>query len=264
MRQVRPPAVAGQFYPDGPVRLARTVGRFLAAAPPVPAGAARPRALIVPHAGYVYSGAAAAAAYARLAPWRDHIHRVLLLGPPHRVAIRGCALSGADAFATPLGEVTVDRTALVSDPAHPWLGTSDAAHAQEHSLEVQLPFLQQTLARFSVVPLLVAERDPQRLGAVLEAWWDDDEALIVVSTDLSHFLPYAAAQRHDQATDASIMMLEPYAIGPEEACGCHALNALLAFARTRHAAIERLALCNSGDTAGSRDRVVGYASYALH
>ena len=161
-------------------------------------------------------------------------------------------------------DVAIDAEAKAVALTLSQVSASDVAHNLEHSLEVQLPFLQQSLASFNVVPLLVADRDPLHVSAVLERWWDADDALIVVSTDLSHFLDYAAARRHDGDTDAAIMAFKPQVIGPEEACGCHALNGLLALAGQRHASIERLALCNSGDTAGTRDRVVGYASYALH
>lgn len=259
---VRPSAVAGSFYPAEPARLRVEVLRLLREARGVPG--ARPRALIVPHAGYVYSGAVAAAAYARLAGWRDSYRRVVLLGPPHRVPVHGLASSAAAAFATPLGLVAVDRAAVTRFESHAGVQPSDAAHAREHALEVQLPFLQATFGEIAIVPLLVGEVAPDALADLLEPWWRDEDSLLLVSTDLSHFLDYAAALRRDGATDATIRALDAFAIGPEQACGCRALNGLLALAARHDARIERLALCNSGDTAGDRERVVGYASYVLH
>ena len=242
---VRPPAVAGSFYPAEPARLRAQVERMLVESR-CPADA-RPRALIVPHAGYV-----------------DSYRRVVLLGPPHRVPVRGLASSGAAAFATPLGSMAVDRAAVSRFESHAAVQPSEAAHAREHALEVQLPFLQATLEDVAIVPLLVGEVAPDTLADLLEPWWCDEDSLLLVSTDLSHFLDYAEAVRRDSATDATIRALDASAIGPEQACGCRALNGLLALAARHGAHIERLALCNSGDTAGDRERVVGYASYVLH
>ncbi|MBX9608930.1 MAG: AmmeMemoRadiSam system protein B [Gammaproteobacteria bacterium] len=258
---VRPPAVAGSFYPAEPARLRAQVERLLSEARC--SADARPRALIVPHAGYIYSGAVAAAAYACLAAWRDSYRRVVLLGPPHRVPVRGLASSDAPAFATPLGAVVVDRATVARFESHACVQPSEAAHAREHALEVQLPFLQATLEDVAIVPLLVGEIAPDALADLLEPWWRDEDSLLLVSTDLSHFLDYAAAVRRDCATDATIRALDASSIGPEQACGCRALNGLLALAARQGAQIERLALCNSGDTAGDRERVVGYASYVL-
>lgn len=260
--RIRPPAVAGLFYPDHADALASTVRDLLAGAPA--SAGPRPRALIVPHAGYIYSGAAAAAAYARLRSWRDDIEKVLVLGPPHRVPVRGVALSGASAFATPLGALSLavdDRDRLLAAPD---VSIDDAAHAPEHSIEVQLPFLKAVLGAVELLPMLVGESAPARVAQLLAPYWDEDGALIVISTDLSHFLDYNAARLRDSETDASIMGLDAARIGPEQACGCRALNGLLYLAAQRKSGIERLALCNSGDTAGDQRRVVGYAAYALH
>ena len=262
MTAKRKPAVAGLFYPAQPAVLRREVQALLAGA--VRAAGPRPRALIVPHAGYIYSGPAAAQAYARLQPWRDTIKKIVLLGPPHRVPVRGIAASSADAFETPLGTVSLDRTAIDAIARNPCVTINDPAHAPEHSLEVQLPFLQTVLGAIEVVPLLVAASDTAQVSELLLPWWETADSLIVISTDLSHYLDHAAAVRRDAATDNAIMRLEHTLIGPEQACGCRALNGLLHLARARRAEIERLALCNSGDTAGSRDRVVGYAAYALY
>ncbi|MGR8920913.1 MAG: AmmeMemoRadiSam system protein B [Gammaproteobacteria bacterium] len=258
----RPAAVADLFYPGNPARLRAEVGSLLGAAPAA-AHAVAPRALIVPHAGYVYSGSAAAAAYARLAARAARIRRVLLLGPPHRVAVSSLAVTSAAGFETPLGTVPIDTRAVSGLVREGVLAVSDAAHAEEHSLEVQLPFLQTVLDDFTLLPVLVGDVRPGVVAALLDPWWDADDALIVVSTDLSHFLDYAGARERDGATDAAIMRLDPPCIGPYEACGCRALNGLLHHARARAAQIERLALFNSGDSAGGRERVVGYAAYAL-
>ncbi|MGE0858764.1 MAG: AmmeMemoRadiSam system protein B [Gammaproteobacteria bacterium] len=259
---VRRPAVAGSFYPAEPARLRAQVERLLSDARRAPD--ARPRALIVPHAGNIYSGAVAAQAYARLTNWRGSYRRVVLLGPPHRLPVRGLASCSATAFATPLGLVALDRAAVTRFESQPGVQAVDAAHAQEHALEVQLPFLQVTLEDVAIVPLLVGEASPIEVADLLEPWWHEGDSLLLVSTDLSHFLDYATAARLDAATDRTIGALDASTIGPEQACGCRALNGLLALAARHRARIERVALCNSGDTAGDRARVVGYASYVVH
>ena len=260
--RIRRPAVAGLFYPDTPAVLRAEVQGLLANASP-PSGP-QPRALVVPHAGYIYSGAAAAQAYARLEPWRERIKHVLVLGPPHRVPLRGLALSSAGAFATPLGDLALDVAAIAHWATELDVAINDVAHGPEHSIEVQLPFLQTVLGDIDLLPVLVADPSPARLAQLLAPCWEREDTLIIISTDLSHFLDYEQARRRDGETDAAIMSLDATRIGPEQACGCRPLNGLLELAAQRAAHIERLALCNSGDTAGSHDRVVGYAAYALH
>lgn len=261
MQHVRAPAVAGSFYPGQSQALAQEVRALLAAAQP-PAALAAPKALIVPHAGYRYSGPTAAAAYACLAAQRDTVRRVVLLGPVHRVPVRGLALPGATALATPLGQVAVDQAALAAVAELPQVVLSPAAHALEHSLEVQLPFLQSVLDDFSLVPLAVGDATPEEVAQVLERLWGGPETLIVVSSDLSHYLPYSTAQATDRDTVERILQLS----GPlthEQACGGTPVNGLLLAAR-RHGLQPRLLdLCNSGDTAGERGRVVGYAAIAF-
>lgn len=255
MRSVRRPAVAGLFYPGDPRRLADMVDGFLAAGAPLESP---PKALVAPHAGYVYSGAMAGLAYATLAPVRDRITRVVLLGPVHRVPVRGLALPGCDAVATPLGEVEVDAAASGLDH----VVTRPDVHAEEHSLEVQLPFLQRALREFVVVPLAVGSATAAEVAGVLDALWGGPETLLVVSSDLSHYHPYAAAKVRDAATvDAVLGLAGP--IAPEQACGAAPLNGLLAAAPRHHVAPVLLGACNSGDTAGDRGRVVGYASFAF-
>lgn len=261
--RLRPPAVAGAFYPGAPGELAAAVDALLAAAPvtaSTPATGAK--AIVVPHAGYCYSGPTAAALYAPLAARRQAIRRVILLGPTHRFAVRGLALPGVDAFATPLGTIPIDAGAVAALANLPQVGTSPAAHAGEHSLEVQLPFLQRVLDAFTLLPLAVGEATPEAVAEVLERLWGGDETLIVVSSDLSHYLPYAEARGIDADTARHILALD----GPLEhhqACGATPLNGLLLAAR-RHGLTPTLVdLRNSGDTAGDRQRVVGYGAFAF-
>ncbi len=265
MEGIRRPAVAGSFYPGGTAALTGMVSDLLAEASaraPTQQAAVQPKAIIVPHAGYIYSGATAARAYAGLAEARQAIRRVVLLGPVHRVAVRGLALPGVARFATPLGEVALDQDAIADIRDLPQVVESAPAHAHEHALEVQLPFLQSVLDDFTLVPLAVGDATPDEVAEVLERLWGGPETLIVISSDLSHFLPYAAAQRIDRATAQHILDLNPV-ITHEQACGGTPVNGLLLAAR-RHGLQPRLvAQCNSGDTAGDRQRVVGYASFAF-
>jgi AmmeMemoRadiSam system protein B len=259
MNSIRPPAVAGMFYPDDAIVLARMVKGFLAAAEPEPL---RPKALIAPHAGYIYSGATAAQAYALLQPLRGIVKRVVLLGPVHRVWTAGLALPDVLAFVTPLGRVELDLEAIASLEGLPQVHDHAAAHMQEHSLEVHLPFLQSVLDDFTLVPLAVGGASPEQVAEVLDRLWGGEETLIVVSTDLSHFLPYDKAQQVDRATVAEILTLEGRLVG-EQACGCHPVNGLLLAAQRHGLTPHLLDLCNSGDTAGDRNRVVGYAAIAF-
>jgi len=258
----RPAAVAGLFYPASPAELRRHVDELLADAAadePPPA----PKALIAPHAGYVYSGPIAARAFAQLAGHAGRIRRVVLLGPVHRVPVRGLALPGTERFATPLGEVAVDSAAAAELRGLPQAVDSARVHADEHSLEVQLPFLQRLLGEFSLLPLAVGDATAAEVAAVLDLLWGGDETLIVVSSDLSHYLPYDTARRVDRATVERIVALEP-GLDHEQACGATPINGLLLAARRRGLTADLLDLRNSGDTAGDRQRVVGYAAVGLH
>jgi AmmeMemoRadiSam system protein B len=260
MQTLRKPAVAGSFYPGQAPVLARDVRALLDAAPTDAAPV--PKALIAPHAGYIYSGPTAAQAYALLEPARTIIHRVVLLGPVHRVPVRGLALSGANVFATPLGDICVDQQAQALLQDLPQVVVSPQAHALEHSLEVQLPFLQLALDDFQLVPLAVGDASSQDVAQVLDRLWGGPETLIVISSDLSHYLPYAQAQRTDRATVDTILHGHP-TLNHEQACGATPINGLL-LAATRHGLHPRLlGLCNSGDTAGDHARVVGYAAVAF-
>lgn len=257
----RPAAVAGQFYPDDAQALRAELHAALAGAHSAPAAHA-PKMLVVPHAGYVYSGPIAASAYALLAPAAGRIRRVVLLGPTHRVALRGLARPTVAAFETPLGRVPLDLAALDALADLPQVVASDAAHAQEHSLEVQLPFLQTVLGAFALVPLAVGEASATSVAEVLERLWGGDETLVVISSDLSHYLPYARACTADRATIERILQFATD-LDPHEACGARPLSGALQVARACGLRARLLDLRNSGDTAGDRARVVGYGAIAF-
>lgn len=265
MSSIRTAAVAGAFYPSSPVGLGHALDQFLSEAGDVGAvpGSRPPKLLVVPHAGYVYSGAVAASAYARLAGARGHITRVVLLGPAHRVALRGLAAPTVQAFETPLGSIVLDADALRGLAAFPQVRFDDDAHALEHSLEVQLPFLQRLLgSEFLLVPLAVGDARPDEVDEVLEQLWGGDETLIVISSDLSHYLPYVDAKRRDSHTLERVLALDED-IEPDEACGARALNGAIRAARRHGLTPHLLDARNSGDTAGDRRRVVGYAALAF-
>lgn len=258
---IRPAAVAGAFYPDSAAALEDIVSLLLMK---VPRGvSSRPKAIVVPHAGYVYSGPIAASIYAPLRKLRDTVERVVLLGPTHRVAIDGLALPSCTSFATPLGEIAVDRRAVDAIRDLPQVVVSAAAHAQEHSLEVQLPFLQIVLGDFSLLPLAVGETTPDAIADVLDRLWGGEETLIVVSSDLSHYLPYDSARAADALTAQRILELEP-TLEQRQACGASPLNGLLLAARRHGLQAQLVDLRNSGDTAGDKARVVGYGAFAFH
>lgn len=255
--RIRPPAVAGMFYPDDPDELVAMVDGMLqqAKVPPI-----APRALIAPHAGYIYSGPIAAHAYATLKD-RD-IQRVILFGPAHRVPLYGLGLPDADAFATPLGTIPLDQTAMAQVASLPGVQINNAAHALEHSLEVHLPFLQRVLPEFTLVPFCVGASTIHDVAGVMDALWDDPKSMIIVSSDLSHYLPYETARQIDAATvDAILALHQP--IEHEQACGATPINGLLEHARRYHLKAKLLDYRNSGDTAGDKAQVVGYAAIAF-
>ena len=257
---IRPPAVAGLFYPDEPHELRAVVQRYLDAAPH---GGQRPKALIVPHAGYVYSGPVAAMAYRRVAGLDPPVTRVVLAGPAHRAHLHGIALPDVTAFETPLGLVPIDTHGASMLRSMPAVSVVNQPHRAEHSLEVQLPFLQVVLGDFSVLPLAVGEVDVEAVANVFDACWGGAETLVVVSTDLSHFLDYDSARSRDALTAKSIIA-QATDLDGEQACGCRALNGLMRVAQSRGLRVEALDLRNSGDTSGDRERVVGYGAFALH
>ena len=256
----RPAAVAGMFYPESAQLLTGAVAEMLdqaADSPPL-----RPKAIIAPHAGYIYSGPIAASVYATLAALRGTVHRVVLLGPTHRVAVDGLAVPTSATFATPLGKVALDRTAIAGIADLPQIVTNDEAHAQEHSLEVQLPFLQMVLDEFSLLPLAVGDASAEEVAEVLERVWGGDETLIVVSSDLSHYLNYDAACLTDSRAARQILDLDP-TLNHQQACGATPINGLLLAARHHKLHGKLLDLRNSGDTAGDKARVVGYGAFAF-
>ena len=257
---VRKPAVAGMFYPANPRELRQMVRGFLKKAK---ASGPVPKAIIAPHAGYIYSGPIAATAYARLVPARDVITRVVLLGPAHRVPFAGLAAPSVDAFSTPLGDIPVDKAGVAQLRALPQIQVLDLAHATEHSLEVQLPFLQEVLAKFTLLPLCVGDTDPKQISEVLDKTWGGPETLIVVSSDLSHYQAYETSQQMDGATSQAIEKLQPEGINYEQACGRLPIQGLLLAAKQRGMKCQTVDLRSSGDTAGPRDEVVGYGAYVF-
>lgn len=257
---VRPPAVAGLFYPDEPDALAAEIDLFLAEAPD---HGLSPKAVVAPHAGYRYSAPVAASAYRGLAAMADRVRRVVLVGPAHRVPLDGLAVSRADFFATPLGRVPIDgegRSRLEDLPA---VVADDGAHVIEHSLEVHLPFLQRLFPEFALLPLCVGRATAEEVAVVIERSWGGHETLVVVSSDLSHYHDYETAHRLDAATTRAVEGLRPEDLGPDSACGARAVAGLLVVARRKGMRAVTLDVRNSGDTSGEKDRVVGYGAWAF-
>jgi AmmeMemoRadiSam system protein B len=263
----RPAAVAGLFYPDDPEELRSMVDADLAAGArnDRTGNAHPPKAIVAPHAGYVYSGPVAGTAYARLGPRRGTVDRVLLLGPAHRVAVRGIAVPGVDAFAGPLGPTPIDADARQQALTCPGVHVDDVAHADEHSLEVHLPFLQRVLGTdgWRVLPLLVGRASPTEVATVLDLLWGGPETLIVVSSDLSHYHRQSVARRLDRRTAEAIVARDVERLDPTDACGAHPLAGLLLAARHHDLDVELLDLRTSADTAGEPSRVVGYGAFAV-
>lgn len=260
-KSVRPPAVAGTFYPSRRSNLLEELNTFLADAKAV---SGRPKALVVPHAGYVYSGPIAATAYALVGRMHPKPTKVVLFGPGHTVAFDGLALPEAAALATPLGEVPLDDEGLLVAGRLPQVRRSDFVHEREHSLEVQLPFLQRVLSDgFSVLPFAVGRATPSEVAEVMDALWGGDETLLVVSSDLSHYLPYDEARLVDRATAKAVEALDFAGLDDDAACGATPMRGLLLAARQRSLAARVLDLRNSGDTAGSHSRVVGYGAFGF-
>jgi AmmeMemoRadiSam system protein B len=257
---VRRPSVAGTFYPADAPRLAAAVRGYLAEAE---AAGPTPVAVIAPHAGYVYSGSIAASAYARLAPLKGRVARVVLIGPAHRLPFRGLAVSGADAFETPLGAVPLDREAIAAISTLPQVKTLDAAFDGEHCLEVHLPFLQTVLGAFKLVPIVAGDASATDVAEVLESLWTGADTLPVISSDLSHYLDYAAARRRDKETSRAIEAMAGERLDWDDACGRVPIAGLLSVAKKRGYAVTTVDLRNSGDTAGPRGEVVGYGAWVV-
>lgn len=261
--KTRAPAVAGTFYPGDEPSIREMLDDQLAEAREKRPAGLRPRALIVPHAGWIYSGPIAASAYTLLEPLRGTIERVVLLGPSHFVPFEGVALPSHDAFETPLGRIPIDRDAMSRLDDLDFVATWDQPHSREHSLEVQLPFLQKLLGEFKLIPIAVGEATAAQVGEVIDRLWGDEHTLIVISSDLSHYEPYDRAREIDETTAAAIDSLSRTDIGPYQACGCRPINGMIHIAKARGLSIRRLDLRNSGDTAGPRDRVVGYGAWEI-
>lgn len=260
MDKIRQAAVAGMFYPADRRQLTLMISDFLSDAK---TNGHKPKAIIAPHAGYIYSGPVAASAYARLSDCASSIKRVVLLGPAHRMSIRGLAASTAAAFATPLGDVPVDREAQQSILALSQVQLIDEAHRGEHSLEVHLPFLQMICPDFSIVPLLVGTAEDSEVAEVLEKLWGGPETLIIISSDLSHYHDYATAHALDLTTAEAIEHLDLASIRYDSACGRIPIRGLLQIARRHRLSAHTVDLRNSGDTAGPKDRVVGYGAFVF-
>jgi len=260
IKNIRPPAAAGSFYPADAATLRTMVLDLLHAAR---SEGPLPKALIAPHAGYIYSGPVAASGYALLEPTGQRIERVVLVGPSHRVPFHGLAATEADEFATPLGSVPIDRAGVERVGQLPQVQMLEAAHQQEHSLEVQLPFLQTVLPDFSLVPLVIGQTDASEVEQVLDLLWSDDRTLVVASSDLSHYLDYYTATAVDRETSELIESLDWQTLRSERACGYLGIAGLLKLARRRGLRARCVDLRNSGDTAGPKDQVVGYGSYVI-
>lgn len=261
MQNIRQPAVAGLFYPEDQEQLKSMIAGYLQLVKPV---AKAPKAIIVPHAGYVYSGQIAASAYARLFPHRSIIKRVVLLGPSHRVGFTGLAQSQAEAFRTPLGDIPLDKQTIASLDNYPYVDYLDQAHKDEHSLEVQLPFLQMSLDNFQLIPVVAGDCPAEQIAQILELFYGQVDTLIVISSDLSHFHDYATAQRLDRETSEKIERLDYQHLDYDSACGRVPISGLLALAKKKFLQIETIDLRNSGDTAGDKNRVVGYGAYVIN
>ena len=257
----RLPVCAGRFYPSNAAELRATVRGLIAAATVVEGPA--PKAIVAPHAGYAYSGPVAASAHARFQPARDNIRRVILVGPSHYANLSGLATSSADAFVTPLGPVPLDQEAIAETRSLPQVIVLDEAHEPEHCLEVQLPFLQMIVPEFTLVPLLAGDASDEDIAAVLAALWYGPETRVVVSSDLSHYHAYAQAKTMDRTTAEIIEALRGEQLDGDRACGFRPIRGLLSLARRYRLNPRCLDLRNSGDTAGGRDRVVGYGAFSF-
>jgi AmmeMemoRadiSam system protein B len=257
MTKIRFPAVAGQFYPGEARRLEAAVDRYLSDSSVE--FERPPKAIVAPHAGYIYSGPIAGTAFKYLSIANGNVKKVVLIGPAHTTATRGLAASGVQAFATPLGDVPVDRHSIEAIEPLGQIEVYERAHTREHCLEVQLPFLQRIFSDFEIIPLVVGDATPDEVAEVLDSLWGGDETVVVISSDLSHYHDYATARRLDRETSNNIEDLQPVLEG--QACGQRAINGLLQLAKQKSMKVKTVDLRNSGDTAGPRDRVVGYGAY---
>lgn len=258
---IRRPAVAGRFYPGQARALADLVDTLLDAVP-LPDATTLASAYVVPHAGYPYSGPTAAAVYARLRRHADRIARVVLIGPAHYVPLDGCAATGAGRWSTPLGAATIDREAVDRLAGSRWVAVDDRPHEPEHSLEVQVPFLQRALPEsVPLVPVLVGASGVEDVAAVLADLPPGPGTVLLCSTDLSHYLDLPTARERDARTAAAVLDLAPERIGTRDACGVFALRGLLGWARVAGLTPRLLHQCTSAEATGDASRVVGYAAF---
>lgn len=264
IHQTRAAAVAGTFYPLDENTLKSDIQRYLKLAGENGTEIVTPKALVVPHAGYIFSGPIAASAYRHLIPLKQQIKRVVLLGPAHRTPFNGLALPEADTFSTPLGDIPIDHQGVQALANFDQVITSEQIHRNEHSLEVQLPFLQEVLDDFTLIPLVVGDANADEVAEVIKQLWGDEHTLIIISTDLSHYHKYNEAQQLDSSTSNAIINLKPELIDFEDACGRNGLKGLLTVATEKKLSVDLLDIRNSGDTAGDKERVVGYGAYAFH
>jgi AmmeMemoRadiSam system protein B len=260
MSGMREPAVAGRFYPASAEALRAAVQSYLQSPP---TSQAVPKGIIAPHAGYVYSGPIAGMAHGLLRGLRGRVERVILFGPSHFVRVAGLAVPSSDSFVTPLGRVPIDTEAVRQALTLRQVVVNDAAHAREHSLEVHVPFLQEVLGSFKLVPFAVGDATPEQVAQVMDLLWGGPETFIVVSSDLSHFHDHDTATRLDTDTSRLIESLRFEDLTGDKCCGFKAISGLLQAARSRSMHVRTLDLRNSGDTAGPRDRVVGYGAYVV-
>lgn len=260
MDKIREPAVAGTFYPANPLKLQSMLHAYLSESD---TGGPPPKAMILPHAGYIYSGPVAASGYARLQQAADRINQVILLGPAHRVAFKGLAVPDADGFKTPLGTIPLDTEAISDILVLPQVHINNEAHREEHSLEVHLPFLQVTLDHFTLVPLVVGDASPDEVCEIIGHFWNNPGTLVIISSDLSHYHDYETAVQLDKMTSHAIENLALEKIGYDQACGRNPVNGLLLYARQHGLTARTVDLRNSGDTAGPRNQVVGYGAYVI-
>jgi len=270
MSMIRQPAVAGMFYSADANTLKQDIQHYLELVEPFQSddmddvSTNNLKVIVVPHAGYVYSGPIAASAYKLLIPLKHQINRVVLLGPSHQVAFNGMAVPEVEMFNTPLGNIPIDQVNIQLLSELPQVMVSDIAHRDEHSLEVQLPFLQETLDNFTLTPIVVGDVEPNEVAEVINRLWGDEHTLIVISTDLSHYHHYTIANQMDRATSNAIVDLKPDLISYESACGRNGLKGMMVVAKQKKLVADVIDLRNSGDTWGGKNRVVGYGAYAFH
>ena len=262
MEKIKQADVAGMFYPGEEASLRQMVDGFIQKALSFDL---RPRAIIAPHAGYIYSGSIAGTAYKTIAAVRDQIENVIIMSPAHRFYLRGIALHMADAFATPLGNIPVNIGIVKKIKQFSSVQWEERSFIQEHGLETHLPFIQRAFKPgIKIVPMIVGECQESEVAEILESVWEDPRNFVIISSDLSHFHSYADAKKLDRNTVDLIQNLDSQSLDTEFACGHYPICGLLNLARNRKLKIKALDIRSSGDTAGSKESVVGYGSFAVY